>query len=491
MKGLEKSGIVQNGRSGKGNMYRRKLQAVLWACGLITVLLAGCSDRSVDYDLDTQTASNEASGSLKQFAGAEDWNDDWVVTTADGEELELSVRADVTVPDADGMSVIEVEETVVDTEFKKQFLTEIFGNGNIYYHDPEYYTREEVEAEIAEYQRLIDEAQDGMDSVAENGINGEYQQGSYNMWAAWMERYETEMQQYQNLLNGARDEYILAEDYSICDRYLGYVGENLMEVAFGMTEDGSQAAGYISLYYAGGGYLGPESLRGYEQVDLLQSVMGAEVDADTNECTYSISDAKKLADTFLSHIGCEGMMCTSQQAVMWYGMNRDEDNMVTAEDQATYGYEFGYSMGVEGLVLAESMFDYDAFRGMETIPVFYDSDCSISLRVQDEGIVQVYMSNPITINQISRSVELLPLASIQKIMENELAENSGAYDFEESTSFNSMELIYFRVKDDEKEGSYSYVPAWRLCDEHYSGIYRHAVLVNAIDGTVIHLLDEL
>lgn len=478
-----------HGRSKGG---RHTVRALL-ACGMVAVLLTGCSDnRPVDYELDTQTESNEASGSLKQFAEAGSWNDDWIVTNADGEEMNLSVRAAVTVPDTDGMSVIEVEEAVIDTEFKAQFLTELFGNGNIYYHDPEFYTREEVEAEIAEYDRLIEEAQEGIDRLTENGINGDYQQGSYDMWTEWIERYETEQQQYRDLLAGAQDEYTLAQDYSICDNYLGYIGESLTAVSFHMMEDGSQAASSISAYNAGEGYSGPGSLSGYNKVERLQPVMGAVSEPGVNECVYSMDEAKELADTFLSHIGCEGMVCTDRQNVMWSGMNLDEDSMVTGEAQASYGYEFSYSSGVEGLALSESMLSYDVFGNSTTFPDrFYDSDSSIRLTVQNEGIVQVDMFYPITVNRISRAVELLPLASVQKIMEDEVAENTEAYDFEGSTSFNRMELIYFRVKDDEKLGSYSYVPAWRLCDEQHSGAYSHAVLVNAIDGTVIYIMDEL
>lgn len=43
---------------------------------------------------------------------------------------------------------------------------------------------------------------------------------------------------------------------------------------------------------------------------------------------------------------------------------------------------------------------------------------------------------------------------------------------------------------DAKEGSYSYVPTWRL-SARSDEFYYHPVLVNVIDGSVIHIQDEL
>lgn len=82
------------------------------------------------------------------------------------------------------------------------------------------------------------------------------------------------------------------------------------------------------------------------------------------------------------------------------------------------------------------------------------------------------------------------METIQKIMKSEVTEHTGRYDFSGGNGFNAMELIYFRMKNVDEPGSYSYVPVWRLCNEsEYS--YDNPILVNAIDGTVIHLLDEL
>ena len=61
---------------------------------------------------------------------------------------------------------------------------------------------------------------------------------------------------------------------------------------------------------------------------------------------------------------------------------------------------------------------------------------------------------------------------------------------------NGMDLIYFRIRDEENPGAYSYVPAWRLASvqrdetEHFVEC-SEAVLVNAIDGSEIDLFHEM
>lgn len=61
---------------------------------------------------------------------------------------------------------------------------------------------------------------------------------------------------------------------------------------------------------------------------------------------------------------------------------------------------------------------------------------------------------------------------------------------------NEMQLIYFRIRDEENPGVYSYVPAWRLASVSRLEIeppvqINAAVLINAIDGSEIDLFNEM
>ena len=106
--------------------------------------------------------------------------------------------------------------------------------------------------------------------------------------------------------------------------------------------------------------------------------------------------------------------------------------------------------------------------------------------------------NPIEVTAVTKDVKLLPLENIQNIIQDELKNHTDEFQCNEkngSYSFNSLELIYFRVPDDAKEGYYSYVPVWRLCDaygeEDEHRTYANAIFINAIDGSAIHALTLL
>ncbi len=99
-------------------------------------------------------------------------------------------------------------------------------------------------------------------------------------------------------------------------------------------------------------------------------------------------------------------------------------------------------------------------------------------------------------------VSLLALEDIQNIIKEKVIKDFGSFRFiytseDRQVEFNKMELIYFRVKDEENEGSYSYVPTWRLGQISSGGdmgnknsIY-NCILVNAIDGSVINFYNEI
>ena len=70
-------------------------------------------------------------------------------------------------------------------------------------------------------------------------------------------------------------------------------------------------------------------------------------------------------------------------------------------------------------------------------------------------------------------------------------ERSTYINFDYILLFQRLELIYFRIKDKENEGCYSYIPAWRLSGGNdYPQYFENPLLINAIDGSVIDFYDE-
>lgn len=465
-----------NGIVGKKQRCR-KILAMGISCCLSVGLLWGCSQEKVDYELNTEEDQAGTSGSLEQFADAGQWEDDWKVSLENGGQLDLKVRAQVTVPDTDAMSVVEVEEIVTDQEWRKQFFDSFYEGNPVYYHDVEHYTREELE-------ELIEKEENQLAAVKDP----DYEGLSEDQKEMWIEEATERIAYYEGLLPNAGEDYTEAAEFESCDTYLGYVGELPCEVILRINEEGSVLE--IDAHPCYSAVFGPET--SFDYIETYR-IPGADVSSGVEQaCEISQEEARDLADNFLIQTGRSSQVCFVRKDAQWVRAAADEAGMATDSETVTYGYSFYYSTGVDGVAFAQfgGMLDFDIFRYDVNTAGYFDSDDITIITVTDEGIVSVSMQYPITVNTVSRQTELLPLDTIQRIMEDEVINNSAEYDLATKPRFNALDLIYFRVKDDSREGSYSYVPVWRLsAKDGYT--YYHPVLVNAIDGNVIHLEEEL
>lgn len=462
---------------------RRKTQRhrkilTMGICGCLAMgLLCGCSEEKVDYGLNTEEDGGGAFGSLEQFADAQQWEDDWKVPMEGSSELDMTVRAKVTVPDVGAMSVVEVEEIVTDQEWRKQFLNSFYGGNPVYYHDKEHYTSGELEELIQNEQNQISALKDP-----------DYDGVSEDQKELVIESLREEITRWESFLSNASEEYTEAEDFDSCDTYLGYVDELPCEVIFRVNDEGSVLEIDAHPHYSA--VFGPET--SFDYVEAYRSSAGNAPSSGEQTCEISREEARTLADNFLVQTGRASQVCFAEEDTHWVRVAADEAGLVTESETVIYGYSFSYSTGADGVSFAQfgGIRDHDLFWDDGSLVDFFDSNDTTTITVTDEGIVSVSMQYPITVNTVSRQTELLPLDTIQRIMKDEVMNNSAEYDFVMHPRFNSLDLIYFRVKDDSREGSYSYVPAWRLSAKDQDTYY-HPVLVNAIDGSVIHIKDEL
>ena len=141
----------------------------------------------------------------------------------------------------------------------------------------------------------------------------------------------------------------------------------------------------------------------------------------------------------------------------------------------------------------------------------YYMKARMEVYVNENGVIGMKAQNPIEITAVLGETRLLSMDAIQGIIKEKLTDASEMFRFKygyligESLgadgdknflSFNNMELIYFRVRDKENAGYYSYVPAWRLAYvtsrdvDGYATCVKEQVLINAIDGSVIDFYEE-
>lgn len=462
---------------------KRKIAGVVIVCCLGTGLFSGCTERTKDYDLEEAYGEGEskegASSGLLQFQGAENWQETVMTALQDGQTLTIVIDTEVTVPEAEGMAVIEVEEPQLDAAYKELVISAVFGDLPVYYKDEEHWTRQELEEVIAGYEKLQEE---GAGSYAEQIAECREQIAAYGRQA-----------------EAAPEEDVLASDYE-SDQYLAYrngipycvnfISETVWEGTFGMKS--------INLFPADQSLVCSKQFR--ERLlydDDVMKLECAEAAGGANLCVYTEDEAQKLAAQLLAELGFPLLTCTETEPLVevLYPHGSEADREISSD---YYGYEFRFVLGE--LYGEADSFIYKDFGEMllngET-DYFYSTDMSVTAYVTDEGVCLLEIQNPVGIVSVTADVKLISLKNIKDILRNAFVEEPDSFGFstaEETTlSFNAMELIHLRIRDGEKENYYSYVPVWRLSyrysDNNGEIRIRNPVFINAIDGSVIKASD--
>ncbi len=444
--------------------------------GLGMGLLIGCTQKDVDYNIENVTeeiqteADNRKSG-VAQFEEASSWNETWQLHPKKGEAVQVKVEADILLPKTNQMSVIEVAVPEFDAEYKERIAKLLYKNEAVYYHDYAHLTKGELEE-------------------------------MYTMYEEWYASYSEEerkelegrMEECQAALEKAADTHTLAEEYNI-NEYIGARDGIPFQLTFMEYYDeqeenltGQRLDFYAEDFYA----ICSKQYEGYTRCMEHPYVSDIE-----NECGITEAEAEKLARKFVDDLGLEYPVLAYTKPLLW---GDDTLSSVNCNEWSANGYVFHYEYGIDGISLTGmgSQWGYlDVMNWQEEEP--YSMKAEANVYVTEQGVIQLHMSNPVETTGILESVELLPLETIQGIMKEQMEKQYEDFHFMELSVgellFTHMELIYFRVRDKENPGCYSYVPAWRLSNLKEPtgfeyGSITNPVIVNAIDGSLIDYYDE-
>lgn len=215
-----------------------------------------------------------------------------------------------------------------------------------------------------------------------------------------------------------------------------------------------------------------------------------------NQCGISEEEARNTAQHFVDTLGLDYSVYAYSQPMVWA-------NNSLWDEWAANGYVFTFDFGVDEISFVSfgREEDYKNFyiKHSESDELEYSLNAQMKVYVTEAGVIAMTADNPMEKIRISERVKLLPLDTIERIMKAQLTQSLEAFRFNYSPrgdlNFDEMELIYFRVRDKENPGYYSYVPAWRLssaskAEEYHVISVRNPVLVNAMDGSVIDFYDE-
>lgn len=476
-------------------MQRPKFTNIISMGSLVILgigLLTGCQEeREVDYVIDdireeTQAEENSTiSGktNVLQFADTAQWNEIWTMENEEGETVTVKTEADISIPESEYMSVVEVEVPEFNADYKERIARRIYGSETVYYHDFDHLPKKELEEMYAYYEEWYDSAfdQEVKDGLKEN------------------------MEECEAALENAKDTYTQVERYD-ANQYVGKYNGNMFLLEFHILNDVSMGMGksysqWINFYAMDNDTICPEAYDGYTSYMEHPYVNSEKYkDIAENECSLSEQEAEKMARQFLESLGMEYPVLAYSKPLLWGDDTLSSDNCY---DCPANGYVFQYEYGLDNVSFPsygdEWEYDSRANYSGEDDEVQYSMCAQANIYVTEQGVIQMLVNNPVETTGVTERVELLPLDTIQEIMKEEIKtqyENDIVFIVTgNEVMFTNMELIYFRVSDKSNSGHYSYIPAWRLSGqigarELGNRSIRNPVIINAIDGSVIHLYDE-
>ncbi len=531
---------------------RKKYVYGLLLC-LSVNLLAGCKEKTVDYSMEgaTESAQKENGVSntvsrgkkgVKQFADEPAWREYLRAENAKGEEVEVDVGWDnVTVPDAEEMYVVEVQEPVFDASYKKRLAECIFGDAEIYYNDLAHLPVKDIEEQresCQEVYRLAEESQriiysDMVRLANQHQFELENVEGWKDIDAenvkGWKDALEQELLRYDSALETAGTVYTPVSEYD-ANEYLGtYSGidyqlsflesERVRERDDGFYIYGSESKADCFINCRGKEIsfcekdiyrVCPDEVK--EVGGLYYKSVRKDIDngfPPENQCSLSEEEAKELAQRFIEKLKLDYSVYDHSEPLGWW---TGKDWGGGDVQYLLNGYIFCFDAGIDSV-------SFPQFGTQETDGYFrkkkkkseesqYHMRAQIEVYVNDKGVIRMRAYNPIETLTISKGVDLLPLDAIKGIIMEQVSgqferfhfkftDGAAKFDRIKQTEYefvdlmDKMELIYFRVRNKADRGYYSYIPVWRLSGIHYaSGKIENQVLINAIDGSVIDFYDE-
>ena len=497
-------------------------------------LLTGCKEKAVDYNIEGATDNTQAENSgsntasrgkkgLKQFAGKPEWwswdGEDWYVRNAKGEYVETCViGAEVTVPDAGEMFVVEVKEPKFDAAYKKQLAERIFEDKKIYYYDLAHLPKKDLEKQREECRKLRQLAENKIDYNEVRYLRRQYQFDREDM-EGWRGRLDQELLRYDNAEKTAGTAYTPAGEYN-ADEYLGLYSGIAYELSFSESErvrkidEGPYQGGVtgehgdflncrgkeIALWANDLSQVCPEEVK--ELDGLYYRGLGLLMD---NQCSLSEKEAEELARRFVDKLQLDYSVYTDCETLGWRkGVNSNLETNWRV-NFIPDGYIVHFEAGVGSVSFPQfgtQETDWN-FKKMKKKPEEpqYCLKARMEVYVTDQGVIGMRAYHPVETVSISGGVDLLPLDAVKASVRDQLLNHFADFRFKETklddnrrtVFFDRMDLIYFRIRNREGAGYYSYLPVWRLSEEgfQYPKYFENPLLINAIDGSAINFYDEV
>lgn len=439
----------------------------------IVILLSGCGESKKEVSQETPLSEIDVDLSMtmiKDDVGAEDYWSESVST-----DNNISIEADVFIPDATSMQIVQAQERYFSPEEKEEIIR-LFTDETVYIYSraiSEDMTVSQLEEEIKWFEEYMESASEYASSEELNT----------------MEEYLQELYGY---LENAPTDYKVAEDYmGQCfiskygnyDYIFSFVGDSEFPTTSGFVMEIQD----YKTRYDGKEYekISFDILNRYSYTDNMCEMTEEEACEQAKNIADSIGEGDfKIIEVF--PLSCKGW---TEDVIIPDGWDDEwnEGYVITLYREINDIEVDGRlwenarqimlnSSGVEELTGEEIKEDeYSLNYGYEKFVI----------AINDDGIVQLEYSSPYMIGEpISEETELLSYNKIQDIITEELVANQDLY---KNVIFNKLELKYYPVRyEDNNESNYAIMPIWILTKEDIFDTKCY-VMVNAIDGEIIDI----
>lgn len=459
----------------------KKRNTTILTIAILTFLsLAGCGKEEVNNN------TNNTEGGLEGKLGIPESCDISIDVGESGLESIIIKDDAIEFPLTDQMSVVYYTGVTIDDKYKQTLVETLFDKDEgIYEYDYGNRIKSEVEKELT----LL---RDTQASIEAEGADASF----YDKYIADL---EIELQ-------NAPKEYPLTTNYS-CDAFLGTLDGNqyIFSISHSVFEDSPAIHAYLTLY----------DVFAYRPCDGATGVSyfrGSSIDdfVGINVCEMTEEEAVDVAEDFLFMCGVADVLYSDTCVLEWdYFVESTGEDIATEYD----GYVISFSRAIDNIpayrgdirnvenLIANASSTSTYTSGSSVIHVestsFEIPVESYTIYVNDNGIIaanwtMIYEAS----GEEERNVDLLSWDEMLSAANINIGEYYKKYpSAHKKIVFNDIQLSYYPVIDEKKDDSYQYIPVWIFSEyEEYrdsdESIYpTQLVIINAMDGTVIDLLE--
>lgn len=465
----------------KGRKTAKKIFALGMCLCVLIIACTACGRREIAYNTEEMGTGDEGNTSEKSQNGIPEHIED-SLTSGTGE---ITVNADVLNIESYGKLPVAIMKIKDWSEQDiKDYAEAVFDKGSAEVVLPiEKWSREKLLDEEAEVQTEIEDLGYTTETIYDSPDYG-YLGDKLLMIRYCIENYNEENEHEDDAAYKWISTELDVGEEGTSERLTCQVKGTIGGKVYGMYVQkwGYEQSCSLMIFPEKGNYYAEKTLTGY-QIEAERVAPDAPVGAD-NICSITEQEAVQQAEAFVSQLGIQGFAVSDVYQARCY-------NADSVQETRGYLVYFGRAMGGCSTPCVQSYLQtqcidvkeehIDGGTQLTAVGESYGYE-GITIWITDDGVEEFLYLNPMEVSEIAtEQTEVIDFEQAYKSAMKYMQEKG--YDYE----IDKIKLCMGRVK---YEDSYALVPVW--CYEYdisYSDItsYREAVLVNAIDGSIIDI----